>query len=179
MKSRLGKLIISALLFFVCAILQNSFISCTKTNTVTVTNTVTDTFTVTKNDTLVKSDTTLTVAILTANSWKLAFDRAVVGLDTFYYVRGGTANSIDYDNEYITFNTNGTGLYTHNDGSQDTFTWSFADTTNTIINWLDNSAIPTNETWENIYYKNGALHYDEYSDRTNGNELSAQIRIPK
>lgn len=177
MNLKIRKIVSVIFAIFFCAIIQNSFTSCTKTNTVT--KTIIDTVTVIQKDTLLEKDTALTAAILTANSWKIQFNRSVIGNDTFYYVRGGTSNSINFDNEYITFNTNNTGTYTDNFGTQTTFTWNFTNATNTTLSWTWNLSTPIVVFWENIYYKNGTLRYDEYSNRSGQYEESFEIRIPK
>src|SRR5215471_18623405 len=103
--------------------------SCTKTKTIidTVTKIKVDTLIQVRVDTLKEKDTLLTAAILTANSWKAKEDRALVGSTFLYYFRGGSNNTFNLDNEYITFNANNTGVYTANDGTQSTFTWNFTD----------------------------------------------------
>ena|ERR1022692_3208221 len=156
---------------------QIGITSCAKTNTVT--KIVTDTVTVIQKDTLQEKDTALTTAILTANSWKLLETRGSVGGNYLYYYRGGSNNTESLDNEYITFNSNNTGTYTDNLGNQTSITWNFTDATNTQIVWIWNLPTPITLTWENIFYDNGALHYDEYYTQNGVNILGAEIRIPK
>jgi hypothetical protein len=69
--------------------------SCNKTNTITKTDTVT------KTDSILvpEKDTLVTTAILTANSWKAQYDRATVGGEMLFYMRGATSgNTMDLDN---------------------------------------------------------------------------------
>jgi len=154
--------------------------SCTKTTIKTDTITVIkkDTITVTKTDTLQEKDTTLTTAILTANPWKAIYDRATVGGNMFFYQRGGTTNTMNLDNEYITFKSDNTGVYTDNSGTQATFTWHFTDATNTSIlaQWNSSS---TTFSWENISYDDNAIHYTEYTTISGTTTLSTEVRIPK
>src|SRR5579863_550825 len=155
--------------------LQISFSSCTKTNTVT--KTVTDTVTVIQKDTINK-DTALTAAILTANSWKIQEMRATFGGSSIYYLRGGSNNTQSFDNEYVTFNSDHTGLYSDNTGVQTTLTWNFSDATNTGLIWTWNAPpTPVLITWENLYYKNGGIHYDEFFTQQGQNEVEAAFRI--
>jgi hypothetical protein len=154
--------------------------SCTKTETIidTVTKTIVDTVIVV--DTLQETDTPLTAAILTANSWKPLEMRALVNDTYVYYVRGGSSNTQSFDNEYMTFNSNNTGIYHDNAGGETTFTWSFTDATNKKLIWVWNN--PTgiiNVTWENINYDDGAIRYTEYYQQFGYNILTAAIRIPK
>ena len=147
--------------------------SCTKTNTKI------DTVTVTKTDTLQEKDTALTAAILTANPWEVQYDRASAGGTILFYQRGGSGNTIDLDNEYITFNSNNTGTYTDNSGTQTTFTWNFTNATNTTLVWTWNLSPSVTVTWENISYDDNALHYTEYYVNGGVNYLSAVVRIPR
>ena len=155
--------------------------SCTKTETIidTVTKIRVDTVIQVRVDTLKEKDTLLTTAILTANSWKLQEIRALQGGSYIYYVRGGASNTQSFDNEYITFNSNNTGTYVANNGSQSTFTWNFTDATNKKIVWVWNLAQPVIVTWENITYDDGAIRYTEYFTQFGSNVVSSAVRIPK
>lgn len=126
-----------------------------------------------------EKDTTLTSAILTANSWKVQYDRASVGGNILFYQRGGSANTMSLDNEYITFKSDNTGVYTDNSGTQTSFTWHFTDATNTSIVWLWNLSSPVTVTWENISYDDNALHYTEYYSTNGTATLSMEVRIPQ
>ncbi|HTS45813.1 MAG TPA: hypothetical protein VMH01_15545 [Puia sp.] len=86
---------------------------------------------------------------------------------------------MDLDNEYIVFNPNGTGVYSDNSGTQSSLTWNFTDATNTTIDWTWNLSPAVVVTWENVYYKDGAIHYTEYFIQSGQNEVAAGIRIPK
>jgi hypothetical protein len=152
--------------------------SCTKTNTVidTVTNTVTKTDTIN----VPEKDTIVTPAILTANSWKATYDRASIGGNIVFYIRGASGNTMDLDNEYITFNANSAGVYTDNSGNQTTFTWSYSDSTYTKLVWIWNlSPQAVTVSWENLSYHDGAIHYTEYYDDNGTEVLSSVIRAPK
>jgi len=158
-----------AMLFF--ALAQTGLTSCTKTNTVT------DTVTVTHIDTVLRKDTLVTAEILTANSWKVQEDRAMVANSPVFYQRGGSSNTINLDNEYITFNTDHTGLYFGADGNSYSLTWDFVNATS--IEWDWNFGPTIHVVWEHVYFKNGALHYDEYYTMGGNNVLGAIIRVPK
>lgn len=170
--------IIAAAIFFI-VVIQTGFTSCTKTNTVTDTVTVIKRDTVTRVDTLQLKDTAVTLEILTANPWKLLEVRALVANGPVLYLRGGSANTLNFDNEFITFNPNHTGVYTDNFGTSTTLSWNFTDATNTTLQWTWNLSTPVVITWEHLFYKNAALHYDEYYNQSGTNTLGAEIRIPK
>jgi hypothetical protein len=150
--------------------------SCTKTNTITKTDTVIQI----QKDTITIKDTALTPAILTANSWKYQEIRATFGGSYIYYLRGGSNNTQSFDNEYVTFNSDHTGLYSDNAGGQTTLTWNFTDASNTTLVWIWNvSPTPVTVTWEHLSFKNGAIHYDEFFTQNGENELSSATRVPK
>src|SRR5437762_4700641 len=140
--------------------------SCTKTETIVDTVTKIRVDTLIKVDTFQEKDTLLTAAILTANSWKIKEDRALVGSSYIYYVRGGSSNTANFDNEYMTFNPNNTGIYHDNLAGETTFTWNFTDASNKKLIWLWNNPYvpggPITVTWENINYDDGAIRYTEY-----------------
>jgi hypothetical protein len=152
---------------------QGSITSCTKTRTIV------DTITVTRVDTLHEKDTLLTAAILTANPWKPLEMRGLVNDTYVYYVRGGSNNTQSFDNEYMTFNSDSTGIYSDNAGTQTTFTWNFTDASNKKLVWVWNLPSPVTVTWENINYDDGAIRYTEYANQNGFNTLVSEVRIPK
>ncbi len=159
---------------------QVGVISCTKTETIIDTVTTIKVDTVIRVDTLREQDTTLTAAILTANSWKPLEMRGLVNDTYVYYLRGGSTNTQSFDNEYMTFNANNTGVYHDNAGGNTSFTWNFTDASNTQLIWVWNN--PTGQitiTWENINYDDGAIRYTEYYNQFGSNILVSATRIPK
>jgi hypothetical protein len=158
-------------------VFQSSITSCKKTETII--KTVVDTITVTKTDTLQEKDTALTKAILTANPWRIQELRALFGSDYIYYLRGGSNNTQSFDNEYITFNSDNTGIYVNDAGAQTSLTWNFSDPTNRKLVWIWNLPTPVTVTWENITYDDGAIRYTEYFTQNGISVLSSGVRIPK
>jgi hypothetical protein len=141
---------------------------------------VTDT--IVKKDTIIKQDTALTTQILTSHPWKVFEERGVHGGAIIYYLRGGSNNTQSFDNEYVTFNSNGTGLLVINSGGQYNFTWTFANADNTKLTWtVLNTPATYTITWDNIRYKNGNLNHDQYftDGNTGQNSHTQQIRMPK
>lgn len=173
-----------ASLFAFCAfafllVLQVGMSSCTKDNTIYDTVVVKDTVVV--NDTVVVKDTAITTALLTANSWKLQEIRGVTDNTILFYQRGGSANTENFDTEYITFNANKTGSY--NDGFNNTtpLTWDFLNTENTKLTFTLTPATAPYQTifYENLRYKNGALWFDQYWTVGGKNHHGQVIRTPK
>jgi len=165
------------LLFVVFVAGLISFSSCTKTNTVIKT----DTLTVTKIDTIVHQDTLLRPEVLTANPWMLKEMVAQFGNGRIIYVRGGSHNTLDYDNEYVTFNPDHTGQYVDNTGTSTALTWEFTDSVTIKWVWYNPYVVagPVNITWQHVRYKNGAIYYTEFFIQDGSNELEDAIRIPK
>jgi hypothetical protein len=112
--------IISFLLYF-------NLLSCTKTDTKTVT--VQDTTYLTARDTTVVNDTLRStpsiLSLLTGKQWE--FDSAYInytgpGTGVLAYVRGGSSNLVNLDNEYYTWTSNGDF-------------WSFQNSTYYLSQW--------------------------------------------
>ncbi len=145
--------------------------SCKKENVIqnNVTN-VTDT---------IYAETPITAALICADSLQIEEVRGVRGGSIFYYLRGGSSNTQSYDNEFIKFNTDNTGLYHQDDGTERIITWNFVNSDNTklVLN-LTNTPASFSVTYENIRYKNGKLYFDEYY--TDGNTgLNSQAQFIK
>lgn len=156
--------------------------SCTKTKTLidTVTKVSIDTVIKVRVDTLQEKDTLLTTDILTANPWKPLQIRSVLNNTFIYYVRGGSNNTQSYDNEYMLFNPNGSGIYHDNVGVETTFTWHFTDATNKGLVWVWNGPYGViTITWENVNYDDGAIRYTEYYTQSGFNVVTSGTRIPK
>jgi len=75
----------------------------------------------------------LTAQILTAHPWKVLEERGVLGGAIIYYLRGGTNNTQSFDNEFVTFNSNNTGVLTINSGNSYNFPWAFGNSENTKL----------------------------------------------
>jgi hypothetical protein len=170
------------ILFILLSTVQVTSTSCTKEELVhdTVTKTLHDTVIKVQHDTISR-DTALTVQILTANSWKLQEYKGVEGNTNVVYIRGAAGNNVNYDNEYITFNSNGTGgYYDPNYNYTSPLTWNFVNTDNTKLIMTIN--FPTGAevvTWDHIIYKNKSLMFDQYWTKGTVNSHTQNIRIPR
>jgi hypothetical protein len=171
MKKLTGFSFIAFLLFL--STLQTGVSSCTK-------DVLHDTVTVVKKDTIVTKDTLLSTKILTANAWKIKELRGVVNNIVVYYLRGGSTNTVSFDNEYILFKADKTGTYY--DGSTSNVVWNFANAgtdSSKIVYTIYYTAGALNVTWENVVYKNGLIRYDEYYTRSGANAHSQGLRMPQ
>ncbi len=99
-----------------------------------------------------------------------------------YYKRGGLSNTENFDNEYITFNTNKTGIYFDAVGATHQMTWDFSNIENTKITFVVQNPAPLaaqTVVWENLRYKNKTLIFDQYWTYNNVNAHAQVIRIPR
>jgi hypothetical protein len=165
----------SFLVFASLLFLQTGVTSCTKEKIVV------DTVTVTKTDTLIIQDTTVSLELLTANSWKLQEIRGVNGNTMVFYERGGTLNTQNFDNEYIRFRADGTGTYFDASGATHQITWEFSNEARTKLTFVVSNPAPLEShivVYENLRYKNQALLFDQYWTYDNINSHAQVIRIP-
>lgn len=163
------------MLFVLMATIEVGVTSCTKDKTLY------DTVTVTKTDTLVIQDTAITLGLLTANAWKMQEIRGVIGNDIIFYQRGGTTNTENYDNEYIRFNADKTGILFDANSATHQITWDFSNEAKTKLTFiLANPAPLESQTviYENLRFKNNALLFDQYWTYSNVNSHAQVIRIP-
>jgi hypothetical protein len=115
--------------------------------------------------------------VLTSTSWKMEEIRFLQNNTFYYYKRGATGNSLSFDSDVITFNTNKTGTYI-GDGTTYPLTWDFTDAGKTKVSIIINYATPLTVTMENISYTNTSLKYTEYYNRNGTNTLASVSRIP-
>ncbi|HWB91816.1 MAG TPA: hypothetical protein VG605_08195 [Puia sp.] len=111
---------IALLVFFLA---NFSLSSCTKTNTVTVTDTVTVTPTPSK------------LSLLIGTNWETdsAYSNyTTTGTGTLVYVRGRSGNTVNLDNNFYTWTTNGT-QYAVENGTYYQFSWSIVNGDSTLL----------------------------------------------
>ncbi len=95
-----------------------------------------------------------------------------------YYKRGSLNNNINYDDAYIKFNQDGTGL-TRWGGDTYSFTWKFSniDHKNLTYTLSNNPSFTVN--WEGISYSDTLIKYTEYYTYQGVNSLAQASRTPK
>jgi hypothetical protein len=176
----------------IATFVESGLSSCTKDHTIYDTVTVVhhDTVTVQHRDTLINtdtvtiSDTIFTDSILTSHPWKFQELRAVYGGSMVYYLRGGSSNTLNYDNEYVVFNADHTGYeydaagYLHNIPS---WTLTSTDKTTLTFTYYNTPSVTTVITWDRIRYKSGNMHFEDYylDNYINLNYHGYEIRMPK
>jgi hypothetical protein len=116
--------------------------------------------------------------LLTANAWKATEVRGVFGNAIVLYVRGGTSNTLNLDNEHILFKLDSTGTYTDNSGGQSSFTWSFTNSQKTTLTWVVQFNPVTTVNWEILTLSKDSIKYNEYYTSGSQNEYATEVRIP-
>ena len=152
--------------------------SCTKDHNIY------DTVTVIKKDTVIIKDTVLTAEILASHPWKVQELRAVNEGTIEYYLRGGSSNTINFDNEYTVFNADKTGYTVDNAGyTHQISNWDLTTTDKTTLTFIfyDTPTVTSLITWDNIHYKDKNINYDDYyTNNYNGQDYHGQeIRTPQ
>jgi len=137
-----------------------------------------------KKDTVIIKDTVLTEDLLTAHPWKMQELRGVLEGTVLFYSRGGSGNTINYDNDYVVFNTDKTGYGVDGaNATHDISHWELltTDKTTLVFTIYNTPSITSVITWDNIRYKNGNMYYDDYyTDNYVDKDFHGQeIRIPK
>lgn len=115
--------------------------------------------------------------ILTANSWKIDEIRILDGNAPLYYKRGGSGNTVNYDTEFLLFNTNNTGTYSYNSVQYST-TWNFINAEKTKMTLTINYPNPVVVNLENIVLTSGNFKYTQYQNVNGTNLLAAGTRTP-
>ena len=112
--------------------------------------------------------------LLTAQTWKADEVRVQFSNGTAqYYLRGGTANTIDYDSDSLKFNTDNTGVYYYS-GSQYTTTWNFINSDKSKMTLIINYPVPLTANLENVTLTDTYFSYSQYV--TSGISYLASVR---
>ena len=126
--------------------------------------------------------TPITLAVVTANKWMFQEIRGVRGSDIFTYVRGGSSNSENLDDEYLDFHNDYTVTIHEQSGFVRTIAWEFSNSDNSKITFhYINTPANFDLYYDNIRCKDNKLYFDEYyTDGNLGwNSHTQDIRIPK
>lgn len=137
--------------------------------------------TVTIHDTIIKEapiPVLDTLSILTGKQWQINEIRFLQDDSPYYYKRGALNNNANFDNEYIKFNADFTGIY-YSDGNTNSITWAFKDADKTRITYTISFGTPLVVNWENIQYNANFIKYSEYYKKNGVNSLAGVWRIPR
>ena len=171
------------ILLIMLSTMQGGLTSCTKDNTIYDTVTVIKKDTVVVKDTVYIEDTIVTEALLTANPWKIRELRGLTEGTPGYYLRGGNANTVNFDNEYYVFESNHTGYEMGHAGGKFTLpVWQLdVEKAKLTFTYPAGSGLTMEITWDELRYKDGALYYNEwyYNPASNKDNHGQFIRIPQ
>jgi len=139
--------------------------------------------TVIKKDTVyVVKDTPITSQFLTSKGWKVDEKRGVSNGTAYYYKRGASGNTFNFDQDNVTLNSNKTGTYIDGAGASHSLTWDFVNNDTSHVSMIISNPAPLpSQTlyYKNIRVKNGNLYYNEYSTYNGNSFFGEAVRTPK
>jgi len=131
-----------------------------------------------------KIKTTCENSPLLDRKWEMQEIRFLYDNDRYYYQRDNYAESnMNFDNDYIIFNCEGTGIYHQGNNIDYKIQWHFIESKKnaiefTISKFRNNSDLVVN--WENIDQSSNQIKYTEYYSHKNGLHcLGYGIRMSK
>jgi hypothetical protein len=116
---------------------------------------------------------------LSNTEWQMEEIRFIQQNTPYYYKRGSAReNNMNFDNDFIRFNFDGTGIYHQSDGTEYQLKWRFVDDQKTGIEYtLENfrDQKPVTVHWEQIQMTNKTIKYIEFYTLTNGTNSLANV----
>jgi hypothetical protein len=150
---------------------QGGLTSCTKDPEVD-----TDTITIIKHDTLIVCPSaTPPEQILTTGTWIINEIRFLESNTLYYYKRGATGNTANFDTESIHFNSNKTGTYIAG-GITYNVAWDFVNNDKSRIQYTVSYSPVLTVRWENISYTDSTIKYTEYYTRNGSTNMGYATR---
>ena len=110
-------------------------------------------------------------------SWQIDEIRFLQQNTLYYYKRGGADNSYDFNDEYIQFNKDKSGVR-YDKGVSYPLKWDFIDQGKTKIKIIMQESPQLIVIWENLIYNETSLKYSEYYTRRGTNSLAVVTRTP-
>jgi hypothetical protein len=114
-------------------------------------------------------------SVLTTNTLKIEEIRFLQGNTQYYYKRGASGNTANFDTESIKFNSNGTGTYIAG-GITYTLTWSWMDVNKTKLQYIVSYNPALTVTWDQLQFTNNSLAYAEYYNRSGNQSMGYAVR---
>lgn len=114
-------------------------------------------------------------SVLTATTLKLEEFRFMQNNTVYYYKRGATGNTANFDTETIKFNANGTGTYVAG-GITYSLTWNWVDAAKTKIQYVVSYNPALTITWEQMSFTNTSVSYTETYNRNGTNTIGYGLR---
>ena len=118
--------------------------------------------------------------LLTGSLWQIEEIRYLKLNVEQHYKRGASDNTVNYDNEYIKFESNKTGTL-YGSLAPAPVTWSFANPEKTKLQFTVQfqGVAPILVTWENILFSEQSIRYTEYYIQDGAMALGEGIRTPR
>jgi hypothetical protein len=114
-------------------------------------------------------------SVLTTTSLKVDEMRFLQNNTVYYYKRGASGNSANFDTESIKFNSNNSGTYNAG-GINYTFTWNWIDAAKTKLQYTVSYSPALTITWDQLQFTNNSVSYTESYNRNGSNSLGYGIR---
>ena len=115
---------------------------------------------------------------LTAVAWRVDESRVIDGNNMLYYKRGGQENTINFDNDFYTFNSDNTGIYSFN-GQDYKFNWKYLDAEKTKMEIIILYPSPLIVNLENIMLTTTAFKYTRFQKINGLNVVAIESRTIK
>ena len=117
-------------------------------------------------------------SIFTNITWKMEESRVIEGNNVSYYKRNGQENTINFDNDFYTFNTDNTGIYSFN-GQDYKFNWKYLDAERAKIEMLILYPTPLIVNLESIVLTATSLKYTRLQKVNGINYMAIESRTLK
>ncbi|RYF77788.1 MAG: hypothetical protein EOO39_03085 [Cytophagaceae bacterium] len=118
------------------------------------------------------------MAILTGKVWEMNEIRYLQNNTNAYYKRGGSTNTVNFDDAIIKFNRDGTGT-TNWQGNSISFVWNFASNDRTKVALTLSTGSIRLINWDNMIYSESAITYTETYNNSGTNSLAQAKRTPR
>jgi hypothetical protein len=118
------------------------------------------------------------LAILTGKVWAMDEIRYLQNNTNAYYKRGGSTNTVNFDDAIIKFNRDGTGT-TNWQGNSISFVWSFVSNDRTKVALTLSTGSIRLINWDNMTFSESAITYTETYNNSGTNSLAQAKRTPR
>ncbi len=117
-------------------------------------------------------------ASLTGVTWKMEESRVMDGNNMLYYKRNAAENTINFDEDFYTFNNDNTGTYNYN-GQGYKFTWKYLGMENAKIEMIILYPTPLIVNFENLTVTGTSLKYTRMQKVNGQNFVAIETRTIK
>lgn len=114
-------------------------------------------------------------SVLTADTLKIEEIRFLQGNTQYYYKRGASGNTINFDTEFIKFNANNSGVYVAG-GIIYSLTWNWMDDAKTKLQYIVSYSPALTVAWDQLQFTNNSVAYAEYYNRNGSQSMGYAVR---